>query len=176
MEKLFRQTIPLNQEELADLIGVSKSTIGMYESGLRQLSNDTYNRLQQLKEAWSVFIKEGLPPGTFLNTLPADATRYTVEVETAVQKASANAIRYSLLLEKMTKYSSILEQKKRFIHYLSLLPETHLFPRAVLNKIQRDVKKQLKRCGSDQLQILAFRLKCCTVLQQVAAETRRNIR
>lgn len=176
MEKLFRQTIQLNQEELADLIGVSKSAIGMYESGLRQLSNDTYYRLQQLKEAWSVFVKEGLPPGIFLNTIPADITHYKIVVETAVQKASADAIRYSQLLEKMTKYSDLLEQKMLFIHFLLLQPDTDLFPHAVLNKIQRDVKKQLKRCSSDQQHVLAFRLKCCIVLQQLAAEARNNMR
>lgn len=176
MEKLFRQTMLINQEELADLIGVSKSAVGMYESGLRQLSAEAYNKLQQLKEAWLLFIKEGLPPGAFIHEVPEDISRYKILVETCVQKASANAIRYSQLLEKMAKHSSQLEQKKLFIHYLLLKPGAGIFPAVVLKKIQQALKKQLKRCDADRQQMLAFRLKCCTVLQQLAIEVRRSIR
>ncbi|MGE9313194.1 helix-turn-helix domain-containing protein [Niabella sp. CJ426] len=176
MEKFFRQTVHLNQQELADLIGVSKSAIGLYECGLRQLSAEAYTRLQLLNNAWLLFVKEGLPPGALITTAPEDLSRYQKMVETALQKASTNAIRFSQLLEKMTKYSNLLEQKKLFLYYLRLKADSDLFPEAVLNKIQRDIKKQLKRCDANQLQMMAFRLKCCTALQQLAVETRRSIR
>ncbi|MCH5721116.1 helix-turn-helix domain-containing protein [Niabella hibiscisoli] len=55
MKNVFRQTINLSQEELADLLDISKSAVGMYESGRRRLTATVEIRLQLLKDFWALF-------------------------------------------------------------------------------------------------------------------------
>ncbi|GEM_PF-5472777 len=175
MERFFRQHLHLNQEELADLLGISKSAVGMYETGLRPLTEAADARLQLLKEYWQRFVREGLPPGALLHAAPPDLKRCKMLVEACVRKASADAVRYSQLLEQMNNNQRQLEQKQFFIRYLMLQETGDSFPLVVLRKLEQQLKKRSKSCCADLQQVLVFRLNTATVLQQLALDMRRTL-
>ena len=176
MIKLIRQTLNLNQDELADLLGVSKSAVCMYEKKTRQLTTEANERLMLLKQSWLHFLEDGLPPGVNTHTTPPDFEPFRIMVKACARKASVDAMRYSQLIEKMNKDRNLLEQKQLFMRYLMLQEKAGIFPVAVLKKIEQRLKKRLRTCCPVQQQILIFRLNSTTILQQLAIEAAKGMR
>ncbi|MCH5721115.1 hypothetical protein [Niabella hibiscisoli] len=84
------------------------------------------------------FLKERTSASTLLSKELPDFKKFKTLLESCIQKASADALRYSQLLEKMNKDKIQLEEKLLFVRYLMLQPDAVFSPNQYLRRCKHN--------------------------------------
>ncbi|WP_300603865.1 helix-turn-helix transcriptional regulator [Niabella sp.] len=167
--KAIRKEFNLSQQELALLLNVSRSTIAMFENGLRALPARASKQWTQLLLLWQEYgPKNQLPRGDqnqylkvqqkeSMNRLNAQVQRAAARSVSLAQQLAQQETQYPFLVKRMHLLKALMRETPAGSSQMALLKN-----RAELTQIQ------LAACCPQRRQLLVFRLQALTALQKAA--------
>lgn len=147
--KSARQKVGMSQEELAQTIGVTKSTISKYEKGARE---PRYDQLQRIATALGTSISNLLPPDNYWED--EDGIGHTepqvVEHEGPLQRAEV--VEHSATPEELEALLAKLQDGKHLLLSPDKLAKLKATPKeqiaAALDKAGQEEQKQIVRISA----------------------------
>ncbi|WP_018629984.1 helix-turn-helix transcriptional regulator [Niabella aurantiaca] len=167
--KEIRKNLNLSQQELALLLNVSRSTIAMYEKGLRPLPPEASLKWMKMQQQW----QENQRKPNLLR--PGQNSYLTVQQEQCLAFLNAQAQRAAIRSVSVTQQLAALEDQHRILlqklHFLKeLLEETPRGSRQaelIGNRMQHTLIG-LAYCGPERRQLLSYKLQVLTAQQKAA--------
>lgn len=170
--KKIRTQLQLTQRELAALLGISPSSICMYEKGQRNLPPKAALKLAQLQLQLQQKSLQKAIPATALNSRQqAHLLKVEKVLNAHARKAAATALHISLLLSRMQERYNRLYQKLAFIRELmqEAVPGTRQL--SLLQNMELDVLAAMDYCGPARQQVATYKLATLKGRQQAAMQT-----
>ncbi|ANH80915.1 hypothetical protein A8C56_07915 [Niabella ginsenosidivorans] len=167
--KKIRKALNLSQQELALLLNVSRSTIAMYEKGLRSLPSKASEIWCRVQLLWQQSLIRTVPAAAMANSHHLQQQQQALsQLNARVQRAAARRVRLTQQLTYME------EQHQRLGFKLYVL--RHLMEDALPGSRQLQLLKnrelmtliRLAGCCSSRRQLLAFQLQVLATEQKAA--------
>ncbi|MBZ4192162.1 helix-turn-helix transcriptional regulator [Niabella beijingensis] len=167
--KLLRTQLQLSQQELADLIDVSRSTITMYEKGWRNLPSAAMVKLVQLELLHQQLqLKKTVPNKQLQTFLQLRMLKVEKVLNAHARRAAADALTISFTLSHMQERYAQLQQKLAFVHHLmeDAAPDTRQMIR--LRNMELNVLEAMDSCSPDRQLVAQYKLSTLKARQQAA--------
>lgn len=167
--KKIRKDLNLSQQDLALLLHVSRSTIAMYEKGMRSLPSKATEKWCRLQALWQQGLARKLPVVTMTNSHHYQQQHQALlQLNDRVQRAAARKVSLTLRLAHMETQHSSLGLK---LYVLRNLMEDALPGSRQLQLLKNREQMALIRlagCCPARRQWLAFQLQVLTTEQKAA--------
>ena len=154
----IRQKLSLTQQQLADLLGVSRSLVNQYEWGKRNLPREALQKLIQLEMESKKVEGKSAPDPTLLfsqNGLNRLILKYTLKL----QRIGEYIVILRMRLKKMEKEFSTLQRKHHILSTTLLLKEELTEKKKLLSDINlHRTNKSMKAVNGEAQFELQYRI------------------
>ncbi len=170
--KSLRKELPFTQAELAALTGTTTSAICMYERGQRSLSAKAVIKMAELR----LLLLQNTPaqkiPGGQASLKQPNAQRLKLEkvLKANISKASEDAMRLNLALDKMKERYIALQDKMTLIQLLKqeAIPQTRQM--ALLQVMEINALAKMEQCNEIQQLVIQYRIAICEAKKQATLD------
>lgn len=164
--KSLRNQLNLTQEELAGLIGVSRSTITLYEKGLRNLPAKCGLKLAQLQ---GLLLqnkrKKMMPNKRLMAQQQKQYSKMEKKLNGYANKAAAQAARMSLKLSRMQERYEQLTQKLELVQVMMEDATPGTREMLLLQNMELGTLAAMKQCDPPRQMLAGYRLELLQALQ-----------
>lgn len=146
--KKLRKDIHLTQKELAELAGISRASVSMYEKGHRNLPGIAVSKLAEIQLAiQQVPLRNMYAPYSSGKYLYKQKQQLERQLNNQIRKNTAEALRISLKMTKMQETYKRLSDKLIIIQHLKTLAVAGTREMSLLEVMEINVIDKLERCS-----------------------------
>lgn len=170
--KSLRAQLHLSQQELADLLGVSRPTITLYEKGLRNLPYKCSMKLFKLQSLLLEGAQQRIMPHRALAEQEfLQFTKMEKGLHAHARKAAAQALHITMRLARMQERYELLVKKLNLVQSLLQDAQPATKQMALLLKMEADVLDAIKACAPARQMAASYRIQVLQARQRAAITT-----